>query len=138
MATEGLSKKYGIWDGLLVNVKGRLTEIPQVEPLVKEFEQVMGDIKELLGAQDVHRRQLRETTVRGKELERRGRGLRNRLVAAMQSIYGVENMVLVEFGVEPRLPRKRPRRLTPKERVVKLEAELEVAKAELEKLEKKG
>ena len=132
MATEGLSKKYGTWDGLIVNAKGRLAEIPQVEPIVKEFEEVMIDIKELLGVQDVHRRQLRETTVRGKELERRGRSLRNRLVAAMQSIYGVENMVLVEFGVEPRLPRKRPRRLTPEEKVAKLEAELATAKAALQ------
>ena len=136
MATEGLSKKYGTWDGLIVNAKARLAEIPQVEPIVKEFEEVMVDIKELLGVQDVHRRQLRETTVRSKELERRGRGLRNRLVAAMQSIYGVENMVLVEFGVEPRLPRKRPRRLTPEEKVAKLEVELAAAKAALEN--KKG
>lgn len=131
MATEGLSKKYGIWDGLMMNAKARLPEIPQVEPIVKEFEVVMVQIKELLGIQDVHRRQLRETTLRSKELERRGRGLRNRLVAAMQSIYGVDNMMLVEFGVEPRLPRKRPR-LTPEEKVAKLTAELEVAKAALE------
>lgn len=41
-------------------------------------------------------------------------------------------MVLVELGVEPRLPGKR-RRLTPEERVVELEAELEAAKAALEK-----
>jgi hypothetical protein len=131
MATEGLSKKYGTWDGLIVNAKARLPEIPQVEPIVKEFEEVMVDIKELLGIQDVHRRQLRETTLRSKELERRGRSLRNRLVAAMQSIYGVDNLVLVEFGVEPRLPRKRPR-LTPEEKVAKLEAELATAKAALE------
>ena len=138
MATEGLSKKYGIWDGLLVNAKARLPEIPQVEPIVKEFEGVMVDIKELLGIQDVHRRQLRETTLRSKELERRGRSLRNKLVAAMQSIYGVDNLVLVEFGVEPRLPRKRPR-LTPEERVARLEEELATAKAALEKkTEKKG
>ena len=32
-------------------------------------------------------------------------------------------MVLVEFGVEPRLPRKRPR-LTPEEKVARLDAEL--------------
>ena len=50
----------------------------------------------------------------------------------MQSIYGVDNMMLVEFGVEPRLPRKRPR-LTLEEKVAKLTAELEAAKAELEK-----
>ena len=132
MATEGLSKKYGIWDGLLVNAKARLPEIPQVEPIVKEFEGVMIDIKELLGIQDVHRRQLRETTLRSKELERRGRSLRNKLVAAMQSIYGVDNLVLVEFGVEPRLPRKRPR-LKLEEKVARLEAELATAKAAREK-----
>jgi hypothetical protein len=41
-------------------------------------------------------------------------------------------MVLVEFGVEPRLPRKRIR-LTLEERVAKKTAELEEMKAELEK-----
>ena len=45
--------------------------------------------------------------------------------------------MLVEFGVNPRLATKR-RRLTPLEKVAKLTAELEVAKVELEKLEKKG
>jgi hypothetical protein len=131
MATEGLSKKYGIWDALIANVKARLPEVPQMEPTVKEFEGVMVEIKELQRVQDVHRRQLRETTQRSEELERHGRSLRNRLVAAMQSIYGVDNMVLVEFGVEPRLPRKRSR-LTPEEKVARLEAELATAKAALE------
>lgn len=37
-------------------------------------------------------------------------------------------MLLVEFGVKPRLPKKR-RILTPQEKVAKLEAQLEVAKA---------
>ena len=118
MATEGLSKKYGIWDGLLVNAKGRLPEIPQVEPIVKEFEEVMVDIKELLGVQDVHRRQLRETTQRSKELARRGCSLRNRLVAGLQSAYGVESLELLGFGINPRLQQKR-NRLTQEEKEAK-------------------
>jgi hypothetical protein len=40
-------------------------------------------------------------------------------------------MVLVEFGTNPRLPRKRTN-LTPEERVARLTAQLEVAKAALD------
>jgi hypothetical protein len=132
MATESLSKKLGGWDALNTNVKARLQEMPQLDPTVKEMEAVLLEGRELQGIHDVHRRQMRETTQRVRDLERRGRTLRNKLVAGLQGAFGVDNMMLVEFGVEPRLPGKR-RRLTPEERVVKLAAELEVAKAALEK-----
>ena len=45
-------------------------------------------------------------------------------------------MALVAFGVKPRLPTKR-RRLTPDEKVAKLEAQLEAAKAAKAAAEKK-
>lgn len=127
MATDGLSKKIGSWDALNTNVKARLPQVPQLEPTVKGLDEVIVEGRELQGLQDVHRRQLRETTQRCQELERRGRNLRNQLVVGLQSVFGVDNMVLVEFGVEPRLPQKRTR-LTPDERVAKLEAELAAAK----------
>lgn len=128
MATDGLSKKIGSWDALNTNVKARLLEVPQLEPAVKNLDAVILEGRELQGLQDVHRRQLRETTQRCRDLERRGRKLRNQLIIGLQSVFGVDNMVLVEFGVEPRLPQKRTH-LTPEERVTKLEAELEAAKA---------
>ena len=130
MATEGMSKKYGIWEALNSNVKARLPELPQLEPTVNEFDEVFDEIRELQSVQDVYRRQLRETTQRSKELERRGRGLRNRLVTGVQSAYGVDNMVLVEFGIKPRLPTKR-NRLTKQEKAEKERLEeLEKAAAE--------
>lgn len=130
MATEGLSKKYGIWDALITNVKARLPEIPQLNPTVQEFDGVMSEIRELQSIQDVYRRQLREATLRSKELERRGRSLRNRLVAGMQSVFGVDNMMLIEFGIKPRLPKRRSR-LTKQEKAEKERLEeLEKAAAE--------
>ncbi|HKH43343.1 MAG TPA: hypothetical protein VKM72_01620 [Thermoanaerobaculia bacterium] len=132
MATDTLSKKIGTWDALNTNVKARLPEVPQLNPTVKELDEVIVEGRELQGLQDVHRRQLRETTQRTQELERRGRKLRNQLIVGLQSVFGVDNMVLVEFGLEPRLPRKRTR-LTAEEKVAKLEAELEVAKSALDK-----
>lgn len=132
MATESLSKKLGGWDALNGNVKARLQEVPQLDPMVKELDAVLIEGRELQSVHDVHRRQLRETTQRVKDLERRGRKLRNQLVVGLQSAFGVDNMVLVEFGVEPRLPQRRTH-LTPEERVVKLTEELEAAKAVLEK-----
>lgn len=132
VATETLSKKLGGWDALNGNVKARLQEVPQLDPMVKELDAVLIEGREIQGVQDVYRRQLREMTQRIKELERRGRKLRNQLIAGLQSAFGVDNMMLVEFGIEPRLPKRRPR-LTPEERVVKLTEELEAAKAVLEK-----
>lgn len=127
MSTDGLSKKIGSWDALNTNVKARLPEVPLLEPTVRNLDAIILEGRELQGLQDVHRRQLRETTQRCRDLENRGRKLRNQLIIGLQSVFGVDNMVLVEFGVEPRLPKKRTH-LTPEERVAKLEAELEAAK----------
>jgi hypothetical protein len=127
MATDTLSKKIGSWDALNTNVKARLPEVPQLDPTVKSLDEVILEGRELQGLQDVHRRQLRETTQRTRDLERRGRNLRNQLIVGLQSIFGFDNMVLVEFGLEPRLPRKRTH-LTPDERVAELEAKLKAAK----------
>lgn len=132
MAMEGLSKELGDWKALAGNVRVRLPEFPHLTDMVAGFDAFIVEAEEFQRVHDVHRRQLRETTQRSKDIERRGRSFRNRLIAAMQSTYGVDSMLLVEFGVNPRLTTKR-RRLTPAERVAKLTEELEAAKAELEK-----
>jgi hypothetical protein len=132
MAKEGLSKEIGDWKAMVGNVRARLPEFPHLADMVVGFDEFIVEAEEFQRVHDVHRRQLRETTQRSKDIERRGRGLRNRLAAAMQSTYGVDNMLLVEFGVSPRLATKR-RRLTPVEKVAKLTAKLEAAKVELEK-----
>jgi len=109
MATIDLTKKIGTWDVLTMNVKPRLPELPQLEPTVKELDAVIFEGRELQGLQEIHRKQLRETTQRSKELARRGRSARNRLVAGLQSAYGVDSLELLGFGVPPRLPQKRNR-----------------------------
>jgi hypothetical protein len=111
MAIDGLSKKSGAWDALNANVKARLQEVPHLTETVEAFAGVIGEIREFQSVHDIHNRQLRETTQRSRDLERRGRNLRNRLVAGLQSAYGVDNLVLLEFGVKPRL-QKKPNRLT--------------------------
>jgi len=130
MATDVLSKKLGTWDMLTMNVKPRLPELSQLEPTVRELDSVIFEGRLLQGIQETHRKQLRETTQRSKDLERRGRSLRNKLVAGLQSAYGVDSLELLGFGVNPRLPTKR-NRPTKKEREEKerLEA-LEKAAAE--------
>jgi hypothetical protein len=86
----------------------------------------MSETRELQSLQDVYRRQLREATQRSKELERHGRSLRNRLVAGMQSVFGVDNLMLIEFGIKPRLSKRRSR----------LTKEQKAEKERLEELEK--
>ena len=101
MATEGLSKTLGTWDMLTMNVKPLLPELPHLEPTVKELEAVIFEGRALQGVQETHRKQLRETTKRGKELVGRGRSIRNKLVAGLQNAYGVESFELLGFGVQP-------------------------------------
>jgi hypothetical protein len=132
MAKEGLSKELGDWKALVGNVRARLPEFPHLTDMVAGFDAFIVEAEEFQRVHDIHRRQLRETTQRSKDIERRGRSFRNRLVAGVQSTYGVDSVQLVEFGVNPRQATKR-RRLTPVERVVKLTADLEAAKVELEK-----
>ena len=109
MATDSLSKDIGFWDMLSMNVKPRLLELPQLEPTVKELDTVIFEGRVLQGTQETHRKQLRETNQRSKELARRGRSLRNKLVAGLQSAYGVESLELLGFGLPPRLPKRRNR-----------------------------
>jgi len=109
MATDSLSKNIGIWDMLTMNVKPRLPELPHLEPTVKELDAVILEGRELQGIQETHRKQLRETTQRSKELARRGRSFRNKLVAGLQSAYGVESFELLGYGLPPRLPKRRSR-----------------------------
>jgi hypothetical protein len=119
MATDSLSKYLGTWDMLTMNVKPRLAELPQLEPTVKELDAVIFEGRLLQGAQETHRKQLRETTQRSKELARRGRSLRNRLIAGLQSAYGVESFELLGFGINPRLQQQKRSRLTQEEKEAK-------------------
>ena len=86
--------------------------------------------------QDVQRSELRETNRRSREIRRCGRSLRNKLAAGVQSAFGDGSMALLAFGVKPRLPKPR-RRLTPDEKIVKLEAELKALKTAKAAAEKK-
>ncbi|HKH50105.1 MAG TPA: hypothetical protein VKM72_36095 [Thermoanaerobaculia bacterium] len=137
MATETLSKEIGGWEAVITNIKARSPELPQFGPTVQELEAVVIEGKEIQSIQDVQRSELRETNRRSRDLRRRGRSLRNRLAAGVQSVFGVDSMALVAFGVKPRLQKPR-RRLTPTEKVAKLEAQLEVAKAAKAAAEKKN
>jgi len=109
----------------------RLPEMPHLGETVQGFEALVLEGEELQSAQDVYRSKLSETVLHSKDLLRRGRSFRNRLVAGAQSVFGVESPVLLELGTKPRLP-KRQRRRTPEEKVADLREELAAAEAALE------
>lgn len=136
MSTDTLSKEIGVWEAAVTNIRARLPELPQLGPTVQDLEGVVVEGKEIQSIQDVQRSELRETNRRSREIRRRGRSLRNRLAAGVQSVFGVDSMALVAFGVKPRLQKPR-RRLTPVEKVAKLKAELAVAEAAVEAAEQK-
>ena len=120
MSTPSVSKKLGAWEALSANVRSHLEGLPHLVGTLEALDALILEAKELQAKQDVYRRQLRELTAESRDLGRRGASLRNKLIAGVQSVYGVESMQLVEFGVNPRLPKKRFR-LT-KELREKLEA----------------
>jgi len=132
MSTDTLSKEIGGWEAVITNIKARLPELPQLGPTVQELEGIVVEGKDIQSIQDVQRSDLRETNRRSRDLLRRGRGIRNKLAAGVQSVFGVDSMALVAFGVKPRLQKPR-HRLTPTEKVAKLEAELAAAKVVAEK-----
>ncbi len=136
MSTDTLSKAIGGWQAAATNVKARLPELPQLGTTVEELEGVIVEGEEIQSLQDLQRSELRETNRRSRDLRRRGRSLRNKLAAGVQSVFGVDSMALLAFGVKPRLSKPR-RRLTPDEKIVKLEAELETVKAAKAAAEKK-
>ncbi len=138
MATDTLSKFVGTWEAQIANVKARLPQTPQAGETVEGFEELIVEAKDLQSTQDIHRRQLRESTLRSKDILRRGRSFRNRLVAAAQSVFGVESPLLLELGGKPRLP-KSFRRRTPDERVAFLKEQLAAAEEAAEAAkDKKG
>jgi hypothetical protein len=138
MSTETLSKKLGTWKAQITNAKARLPEMPQLVETVQGFEALVLEGEELQSVQDVYRSKLRETTLRSRDILRRGRSFRNRLVAGAQSVFGVESPVLLEVGAKPRLPTSKRRRklqeriAAVKEELAALEAAAEAAKAKKE------
>ena len=131
MSTIILSKNIGSWKAQIANVKPRLPEMPQLVETVQDFEALVLEGEELQSIQDVYRSKLKETTLRSRDILRRGRSFRNRVVAGAQSVFGVDSPILLELNAKPRLP-KSSRRRTPEERVVDLREELAVAEAALE------
>ncbi|HKH47770.1 MAG TPA: hypothetical protein VKM72_24190 [Thermoanaerobaculia bacterium] len=135
MSTDTLSKKLGPWKAQIANVKPRLPQLPQLGETVQGFEALVAEGEELQSTQDVYRSKLKEITLRSRDILRRGRSFRNRLVAGAQSVFGVDSPLLLELGAKPRLP-KSPRRRTldekitdVKEQLAALEATAEAAKA---------
>ena len=131
MSTDTLSKKLGPWKAHIANVKPRLPELPQLVETVQGFEALVLEAEELQSSQDVYRSKLKEATLRTKDILRRGRSFRNKLVAGAQSVFGVDSPLLLELGAKPRLP-KSPRRRTLEQRVEELKEKLAVAETALE------
>jgi hypothetical protein len=131
MSTVTLSKNIGSWKAQIANVKPRLSEMPQLVETVQGFEALVLEGEELQSTQDVYRSKLKEATLRSRDILRRGRSFRHRVVAGAQSVFGVDSPILLELDAKPRLP-KRSRRRTPERRVSDLREELAAAEAELE------
>jgi len=71
---------------------GQLGDPAGAGPTVEALEGVIVEGTEIQSIQDIQRTELRETNRRSREIRRRGRSLRNKLAAGVQSVFGVDSM----------------------------------------------
>lgn len=107
MATTRLQDRLHRWEVLNANLKQHLETMPDMTAKQAEFEALIeqdvalaAQYSQLIGA-------ARSITIARRTLGKKGNQLRNILVAALRHAFGPESQQLNEFGVKPRVFRKR-------------------------------
>ena len=128
MPFRSFLENLGDWEALHVNFAPLLADLPHLSPDHAALVALTTAGRELESQQDVHRRMLRETNLRRKELQAQGKKLRNKLVHGARSKFGEDSIQLLEYGIEPRQPRRRTR-LSARDLEAKTAAEAEAARS---------
>lgn len=109
MAYRSFQEKIIEWESLLANSTALISELPHLAEDHAELLALTQEGYRLESEQDLHIRLLRETNQKRRALEVQGGKLRAKLIAGAQSRYGHDSIMLVQFGINPRRPVKRPR-----------------------------
>jgi hypothetical protein len=96
------AKKVVEWELTIVNIKPHLEEMPFIQPMATELEEVIVEGKTLDSAQEIARGQLQDAIHRRQEVEKRGQDLRRRIASHLKGSFGFASDDLVKFGVRPR------------------------------------
>lgn len=97
-----LSTRIRSWDLLNEKLKPHLMEMPHLQVLQTELQQVLDSARSLDSEQEETRSRLRDLVRRRREAERQGEIVRRRVEAHLRGTFGYTNEELIKFGVKPR------------------------------------
>ncbi|HYG62787.1 MAG TPA: hypothetical protein VEL74_09420 [Thermoanaerobaculia bacterium] len=107
MASLSFAEELNLNTLLTNNLRSHLGEMPHLTGLHNELEGLVSQGRLLEDQRGFYEGQLRHTNAQRRELEKKGRELRQRLASALRSSFGLDNQKLLEFGVKPRAVRRR-------------------------------
>lgn len=102
-----LQDRLNRWEVLNANIKQHLENMPNMKPTQAEFEQVIAQDLALAAQYNQLLGTGRKVILDRRVLAKKGNQLRNILVAALRHTFGPESHQLTEFGVKPRISRKK-------------------------------
>jgi hypothetical protein len=95
------------WEVLNANLKNHLEEMPDMKAKHAEFEQIISQDVALAAQYNQLNASVRGLIRHRRELAKQGNQIRNILVAALQHQFGPDSQQLGEFGVKPRIFRRK-------------------------------
>jgi hypothetical protein len=104
---SNLEDRLNRWEVLNANFKNHLEEMPDMKAKHAEFEQIIGQDTALAAQYNQLNASARGIIRERRDLARKGNQIRNILVAALQHQFGPDNQQLGEFGVKPRIFRRK-------------------------------
>ena len=102
-----LQDRLNRWEVLNANFKQHLDNLPDMKPKQEEFEQVIAQDLALAAQYNQLVGTARNLILERRGLAKKGNQLRNVLVAALRHSFGPDNLQLTEFGVKPRIFRRK-------------------------------
>jgi hypothetical protein len=107
MATPRLQDRLNRWEILNANLKQHLETLPDMTAKQADFEALIAQDVALAAQHSQLIGTARSLTAQRRALTRKGNQLRNIFVAALRHAFGPESQQLNEFGVRPRVFRRR-------------------------------
>jgi hypothetical protein len=107
MPESSFADKMVAWEQLINSARPHLDEMPHLAAEIDALQTLIPEAKARELEQEAHRARFHEATRLREDAEKRGIDLRNRLVAKLQGHFGPKSERLREFGIHPRLPRRR-------------------------------
>src|SRR4030095_10625332 len=86
------------WELLNESLKPLLEEMPHLQPLVTELQELLEAGRTIDQEQEEFRSKLRDLVRRRQEVERQGQTVRRRVEAHLRGTYGYTNEQLIKFG----------------------------------------